>query len=82
MARTDAMIAHMAYMIVHDFQVEVVMNNRAEKRHGLKRTDRRCIQAIAAWAKLNEYDTIERHARNCLEWIDSSLSDEEVESDM
>lgn len=82
MARGDKMMASMAYMIVHDFQVENVMNARAEKRHGLNHGTRRCIQAIAAWAKIESYSTIERHARNSLEWIDSPLSDAEVGNEM
>lgn len=82
MAKGDKIMGHMAYMIVCDYQVDTVMNCRAERRHGLSQADRRCVQGIAAWAKGKGLLTIERHARNCLEWIDSPLSDEEVENDM
>lgn len=82
MAKTDTIMGHMAYMLVHDFQVEIVMNIRAERKHGLRHSGRRMIQGIAAWARIKELNTIERHAQDCLEWIDSPLSDEEIQSQM
>lgn len=68
----DAAFAAMAYMIVHDFQLDVIVSARAELRRDGESGYRDNVSAIESWATKAGFSTIARHAKNALEWIDES----------
>ena len=73
---TPEQIAKIAYAIVHDFQIQVVLDARAEIKHDMEYDYRNMVESILMWATAETFSTIARHAKNTLEFIDAETFDE------
>ena len=78
---TDEMIAELCYVIVHDFQEEIIAEARAAVHHGYDPDDgyRKKVVAITEWARENEFPVVLYHAQRTLELIDAATFDPAVD---
>ncbi len=69
---TDQELATLAYIFVHDWQIEVIEEARAELQDEKSRY-RDSVSAILDWAKEAEFIVIADHAQRTLECIDADM---------
>jgi len=70
----DQELANIAYILVHDFQIEMIESGRGDIEFQDGDTPYRdCAVSILNWA--TEYPEIASHARTVLEWIDADHFD-------
>ena len=73
---SDEELARIMYLVVHDFQIQMIENGRAEKED-LEPDSRNIAESIRKWAMANhdDYPAIKRHAETVIEWIDAETFD-------
>jgi len=73
----DQELARIMYLVVHDFQIEMIENGRAEKEHDLEPDSRNIAESIRKWAmdSAGDYPSIRSHAETVIEWIDAETFD-------